>query len=357
VRGNRYVFSLILIFITTLLGLTSGYYICIFIFGQSENIPLYLIFIVQSLASAVIYFLGWKVFVYLHWNFTNKHKRFDLSHFPILSGAVEAMNKIASGDFNVLVKTNELDPFNEVADKVNRMVKELGTLEKLRQDFISDVSHEIQSPLTSISGFATLLKKGNLSESQISHYANIIETESKRLSKLSENLLRLSNLECDDKSLNLKKYKMNKQIESILLMLEPQWSAKNIALDVSLDETIICGDEDLLSQVFINLLNNAIKFTPENGNIDVNLCSNENGIECKISDTGIGISPQDQPRIFERFYKADKSRDRSLGGNGLGLSIVKKIIDLHGGKISVVSEIGKGTEFTILLIKAQLNRN
>lgn len=348
-RGNRYLFSLILIYITTLLGLTCGYKICIFIFGKLENIPSYEIFIVQSLASALIYILGWKMFVYLHWKFTDKHKRFDLSHFPILSGAVEAMNKIASGDFNVLVKTNELDPFNEVADNVNRMVKELGNLEKLRQDFISDVSHEIQSPLTSISGFATLLKKGNLSEKQISHYANIIETESKRLSKLSENLLRLSNLECDDKNLNLTKYKMNKQIESILLMLEPQWSSKNITLDVSLEETIICGDEDLLSQVFINLLNNAIKFTKEKGDICINLCSNEDGIECKISDTGIGISSQDQPRIFERFYKADKSRDRSLGGNGLGLSIVKKIIDLHGGKISLTSEIGKGTEFTVLL--------
>lgn len=355
-RGNRYIFSLILIFITTLFGLTSGYYICIFIFGQSKSIPLYLIFIVQSLASAVIYILGWKVIVYLHWNFTNKHKRFDLSHFPILSGAVEAMDKIASGDFNVLVKTNELDPFNEVADNVNRMAKELGSLEKLRQDFISDVSHEIQSPLTSISGFAALLKKGNLSENQISHYANIIETESKRLSKLSENLLRLSNLESDNNNLNLKKYQMNKQIESILLMLEPQWSEKNITLDVSLDETTICGDEDLLSQVFINLLNNAIKFTPESGNIVVSLSSNENGIKCKISDTGIGISPQDQPRIFERFYKADKSRDRSLGGNGLGLSIVKKIIDLHGGKISITSEIGKGTEFTVWLPKAQSSK-
>lgn len=355
-RGNRYLFSLILIFITTLLGLISGYYICIFIFGQSESIPSYLIFIVQSLASAVIYFLGWKVFVYLHWSFTNKHKRFDLSHFPILSGAIEAMNKIASGDFNVLVKTNELDPFNEVADNINRMAKELGFLEKLRQDFISDVSHEIQSPLTSISGFATLLKKGNLSENQISHYASIIETESKRLSKLSENLLRLSNLESEDNNLNLKNYQINKQIKSVLLMLEPQWSAKNITLDISLEETIICGDEDLLSQVFINLLNNAIKFTPEKGNISINLCNNEDGIECKISDTGIGISSEDQPRIFERFYKADKSRDRSLGGNGLGLSIVKKIIDLHGGKISLTSEIGKGTEFNIFLTKAQSNK-
>lgn len=229
------------------------------------------------------------------------------------------------------------------------MAKELGSLEKMRQDFISDVSHEIQSPLTSISGFAALLRKRNLSESQISCYASIIEAESKRLSKLSENLLRLSNLESENHNLNLKNYQIDKQIESILLMLEPQWSAKSITLDVSLEKTIVCGDEDLLSQVFINLLHNAIKFTSENGNIGVKLSSNENEIECKISDTGRGISPQNQPRIFERFYKADKSRDRSLGGNGLGLSIVKKIVDLHGGKISLTSEIGKGTEFTVFL--------
>jgi signal transduction histidine kinase len=351
VRGNEPLISMILIFFTTLLGITSGYYIFIFISGQLESMPLYLIFIVQSFLSVVIYFVSLKIYFYLHRRFTNKNRKFDLSRFQILSGAIEAMNKIASGDFNVLVKTNELDPFNEVADNFNKMAKELGSLEKLRQDFISDVSHEIQSPLTSISGFAALLKKGNLSESQISHYANIIETESRRLSKLSENLLRLSNLESEDNNLNLKKYQINKQIESILLMLEPQWSVKNITLDVSLEETIICGDEDLLSQVFINLLNNAIKFTPENGNIGVNLSSDENSIVCKISDTGIGISPQDQPRIFERFYKADKSRDRSLGGNGLGLSIVKKIIDLHGGKISLTSEVGKGTKFTISLPK------
>jgi len=297
----------------------------------------------------VIFFVSWEIYLELHWRFTRKNRKFDLSRSQVLSGAIEAINKIASGDFNVFVKTNEFDPFNEVADEVNRMAKELGSLEKMRQDFISDVSHEIQSPLTSISGFAALLRKGNLSESQISRYANIIEAESKRLSKLSENLLRLSNLESENHNLNLKNYQINKQIESILLMLEPQWSAKSITLDVSLEKTIVCGDEDLLSQAFINLLHNAIKFTSENGNIGVKLSSNENEIECKISDTGRGISPQDQPRVFERFYKADKSRDRSLGGNGLGLSIVKKIVDLHGGKISLTSEIGKGTEFTVFL--------
>ena len=261
------------------------------------------------------------------------------------------MSKIASGDFNVFVKTDEHDPFNEVADNINRMAKELGSLEKMRQDFVSDVSHEIQSPLTSISGFAALLKKENLSESQITHYASIIEAESKRLSKLSGSLLRLSNLESEDCSLNVKPFQIDKQIESVLLMLEPQWSAKHITLDVFLPKIMICGDEDLLNEVLINLIHNAIKFTPENGYIGIHLSGNENEIEIKISDTGIGIAQQDQLRIFERFYKADKSRDRSLGGNGLGLSIVKKIIDMHGGKIKVESEIGRGTEFTVSLPK------
>lgn len=348
-RGNWSFSSVMLIFFSALLSLTCGYYICTFIFSQSGINHSYLLYIAQSFVSVVIFFVGWEIYLELHWRFTRKKRKFDLSRSQVLSGAIEAINKMASGDFNVFVKTNELDPFNEVADEVNRMAKELGSLEKMRQDFISDVSHEIQSPLTSISGFAALLRKGNLSESQISRYANIIEAESKRLSKLSENLLRLSNLESENHNLNLKNYQIDKQIESILLMLEPQWSAKSITLDVSLDKTIVCGDEDLLSQVFINLLHNAIKFTSENGNIGVKLSSNENEIECKISDTGRGISPQDQPRIFERFYKADKSRDRSLGGNGLGLSIVKKIVDLHGGKISLTSEIGKGTEFTIFL--------
>ncbi|MGB8455352.1 MAG: HAMP domain-containing sensor histidine kinase [Anaerocolumna sp.] len=343
--------SILMIFLTALFSLTCGYYICKFIFSQSGIITPYLIFIAQSFVSILIFFLSWIIYFNLFWHITQKDRKFDLSRSQILSGAIEAMNKIASGDFNVHIKTNERDPFNEVADNINKMAKELCSLERLRQDFISDVSHEIQSPLTSISGFAALLRKGNLSESQISHYANVIEVESKRLSKLSENLLRLSNLESENNTLNLMKYQIDKQIESILLMLEPQWLAKSITLDVSLEKTIICGDEGLLSQVFINLLHNAIKFTPENGNIGINLSSSENVIKCKISDTGIGISPQDQLRIFERFYKADKSRDRSLGGNGLGLSIVKKIIDLHGGKISLTSEIGIGTEFTVLLPK------
>lgn len=229
------------------------------------------------------------------------------------------------------------------------MAKQLGTMEQARQNFISDVSHEIQSPLTSISGFAALLKDDTLSDEQRAHYIDIIETESKRLSKLSENLLKLSMLESDAAPIIPCQYRLDKQIENTVLLLEPQWSGKKLNPNLDLAKTPFIGDEELLSHVWINLLNNAIKFTPEGGDFGVTLITAENKICCTISDTGIGILPDAQIHIFERFYKIDKSRDRSLGGNGLGLSLVKKIVELHDGTIDLQSELGKGTAFTVKL--------
>jgi signal transduction histidine kinase len=235
----------------------------------------------------------------------------------------------------------------------------------MRQDFVSNVSHEIQSPLTSITGFANLLKDANLPEEKRLHYLEIIETESKRLSSLSENLLKLSTLEMDGAELTKQPYRLDKQIEEAVLMLEPQWSGKGLTVEAELSEVTYEGDENLMSQIWINLLGNAIKFTSthsgtdaegspgagasESGRIGISLSQTDGGIVAKVSDSGIGISPEDQLRIFERFYKVDKARDRSLGGNGLGLSIVKRIVDLHEGQITVQSESAKGTEFTITL--------
>jgi signal transduction histidine kinase len=223
------------------------------------------------------------------------------------------------------------------------MARSLGTLETMRQDFISNVSHEIQSPLTSISGFAALLKDDTLSAAERRRYAETIETESRRLSSLSDNLLKLSAL--DDSSLAKTDFRLDKQLSNVILTLEPQWSAKQLSVEADLDKCTINGDEDLLSQLWINLLANAIKFTPENGTVQVSL----NADTVRIADTGIGIAKDDLPHIFERFYKVDKARDRSLGGNGLGLSLVKKIVELHDGSITVNSEISAGTSFEILL--------
>ncbi|MDR1100776.1 MAG: HAMP domain-containing histidine kinase [Clostridiales bacterium] len=252
-----------------------------------------------------------------------------------------AMERISTGDFSVLVEEDEHDKWG-LAKAVNEMAQNLGSLETMRQDFISDVSHEIQSPLTSIQGFAALLRKKDDAETR--RYAEIIENESKRLSSLSDNLLKLSAL--DNKELEKRDFRLDKQMESIALMLEPQWSAKRLTVEAELAPFTYCGDMDLLSQVWVNLLHNAIKFTPKKGRIHIKL---QGGV-VKIKDSGIGIKNDDQIHIFERFYKADKSRDRSLGGNGLGLSIVKKIVELHGGSVEIASKAGVYTEFTVNLI-------
>ncbi|WP_196590041.1 sensor histidine kinase [Pectinatus frisingensis] len=265
----------------------------------------------------------------------------------------DALNRIAKGDFAVKIpvkqKGDRRNEYNELAKSVNKMALELSSIETMRQEFVSNVSHEIQSPLTSINGFAALLKSESLSAEQRRHYLNIIETESKRLSKLSDNLLKLSALQSGNIITNLHTFRLDKQIESILLMFEPQWMDKKITLDLLLEKLTFTGDEELLAQVWINLIHNAVKFTPNNGNINITLKTKDHSIICKIADTGIGISEADQIHIFERFFKVDKARERSLGGNGLGLSLVKKIITMHNGQINLHSTLGKGTEFIITL--------
>jgi Signal transduction histidine kinase len=269
----------------------------------------------------------------------DSREKFDrLQHDTLL----DAMAQIAQGDFSVFLQTDELI-HTELVDAVNTMAKNLGTLESMRQDFISNVSHEIQSPLTSIGGFAALLQADDLAPDERKRYAGIIKAESKRLSSLSDNLLKLSSL--DSSTIVKNSFRLDKQLSNIMLTLEPQWSAKNLTIEADFPKCVIEGDEDLLSQVWVNLLVNAIKFTPDNGTICISISENT----VKIADTGIGISKDDLPHILERFYKVDKSRDRSLGGNGLGLSLAKKIVELHGGTIAVQSELERGTTFTIVL--------
>jgi len=272
-----------------------------------------------------------------------------LSNQPSFQGAIlEVIEKIAQGNFDVLLEQDERGHYNMLTDSINKMAKDLGSMEQLRQDFISNISHEFQSPLTSITGYAALLRKEGATLKQL-EYATIIEEESKRLSKLSENLLRLSVLEAEDKVITKTAFRLDRQIENVVLLLEPQWKAKNIIPETSLPQITVSGNEDLLKQVWINLVVNAIKFTPENGEIDISLKLEGENAVCTISDNGIGIASSDQMHIFERFYKVDKSRDRSLGGNGLGLALVKKIVTIHEGDITVESALGKGTLFKVKL--------
>ncbi|GAB6108680.1 sensor histidine kinase [Fusibacter bizertensis] len=330
-----------------ILDFMVGYFIVTNVFSNFSLSNEFLIYLSMIFISFLLWVLSWYLYFFLHRVVLHGKDNIRSFRSQLLVDTLDAMEKISQGNFNIKIASNERDPYNELASNVNKMAKELSSLEKLRQDFISDVSHEIQSPLTSISGFAAMLKQEGLSEALIFHYADIIENESRRLSKLSENLLRLSSFEVDSFELEKREFRLDKQLESIILMFEPQWSAKGISLDVSLEKVTLLGDETLLSQVWINLIQNAIKFTPDQGEIKISLKEKNDNLVVTLSDSGVGISKSDQMHVFERFYKVDKSRSRELGGNGLGLSIVRKIIDLHGWQIKLESELEKGTTFTI----------
>ena len=323
-----------------------AFFITSFIYKTIGKTPNILITqIINSLLG--IFFLVTTIFSTINFGSKN-YREYQINMFKSI---VEAMEKMSKGDFNVKLEYdhNKIKPFVALVKGVNTMALELSTMEKMRQEFVSNVSHEIQSPLTSIKGFAQVLRNNNLSEDERVHYLNIIETESTRLSKLGDNLIKLATLDSDQVELQLKSYRLDKQIRSTILSLEPHWERKNIEFEIFMDEVEIIGDEGMLNQVWTNLIHNSIKFTEENGQIKIYLSQVQDKVKFKIIDTGIGIDEEEQQHIFERFYKADKARARSIGGNGLGLSIVKRIIEVHKGSIEVQSELGNGSTFTIYL--------
>ncbi|HDR7753655.1 envelope stress sensor histidine kinase HitS [Bacillus paranthracis] len=262
---------------------------------------------------------------------------------------IEPIQKIAKGDFSVKIRNEEKynGEIGVLVKSINDMTDELNAMEKMRQEFVSNVSHEIQSPLTSIKGFARALQDNNLSEEKREHYLTIIETETTRLSKLSQNLLKLTLLESEEYTPERVTYRLDQQLKQIVLNSEPLWAEKEIELDLDLEKVHITADQESMSQVWINLIHNSIKFTPSSGTISIKLKEYEALVEVRIRDTGIGISEEQKQHIFERFYKADSSRNRAYGGSGLGLAIVKKVLDLHQGEIKVESEEGSGTEFIV----------
>lgn len=316
---------------------------------------LYAIFMGQSVPGEAppFFHLLWNysgvlIFFLLRWYL--KHSNFT-SNIRLLSDVMNTLESIAKGDFSVRLNHSlkENEPFAKLVKGVNEMALNLEQTENMRQEFISNVSHEIQSPLASIKGFTYVLHNDELTPEERKHFLSIIETETMRLSRLSENLLKLAALEADSVKFEPKTYRLDKQLRALILSCEPQWSEKKIKMDAFLDSVTVTADEDMMSQVWVNLIHNSIKFTPEGGGIQVDLHRYGNTVECKISDTGIGIDKDAQKHIFERFYKADKSRERAKKGSGLGLAIVKKIVETHGGKITVQSEPGAGTVFTVAL--------
>ncbi|MEK4009276.1 sensor histidine kinase [Paenibacillus sp. FSL H3-0333] len=260
-----------------------------------------------------------------------------------------ATRKIAAGDFNVKLNIKQKGELGALARSFEEMTHDLQQLEQMRRDFVSNVSHEVQSPLTSISGYALALKQMNIPESERGRYIDIIIGEAERMSKMSDSLLKLSLLESQSQQLRFTTFSLDEQIRRVIVALQPQWSARRINFDLQLTAATLTADYDLLSQVWTNLLGNSIKFSGDGGVISVHTKQDNKSVTVRVSDTGIGIAPEDQKRIFERFFKADRSHSRKYNGSGMGLAIVKQIVLLHQGDIRVTSELGAGTSFIVTL--------
>lgn len=260
-----------------------------------------------------------------------------------------ATRKIAAGDFNVKLNIKQSGELGALARSFEEMMHDLQQLEQMRRDFVSNVSHEVQSPLTSISGYALALKQMNIPESERGRYLDIIIGEAERMSKMSDSLLKLSLLESQSQQLRFTTFSLDEQIRRVIVALQPQWSARRINFDLQLTAAVLTADYDLLSQVWTNLLGNSIKFSGDGGVISVHTKQDNKSVTVRVSDTGIGIAPEDQKRIFERFFKADRSHSNKYNGSGMGLAIVKQIVLLHQGDIRVESELGAGTSFIVTL--------
>lgn len=260
-----------------------------------------------------------------------------------------ATKQISKGEFNHLLKINRYDEIGQLAESFNNMTIQLRENDQSRKEFISNVSHDFQSPLLNIQGYADLLKSTNVTEEERLVYTSIIEKETKRLSNLTKQLLILTSLDQSTRRLKRSCFSLDQQIKR--LSHKYLWLIEELGLELYYKTTPIqfYGDEDLLETVWENLFTNALKYNKQNGTIQIALKETEQFITVEFQDSGIGLKDNEIPHLFERFYRADSSRTKE--GTGLGLAIVKQIIELHGGTIEVSSVSGEGTTFVVNLPK------
>ena len=265
---------------------------------------------------------------------------------------LDGMNRIMSGDFKTKISylhgEQSGNEFDAIIKGLNDMAVELSSVETLRTDFVSNVSHELKTPLAVIQNYATMLQSPELSEKERREYAKSVAEQTKQLSSLITNILKLNRLENQQIYPDKKTYNLTEQVCECLLGFERAWEEKELEIETDLDEDVmVYEDAELLSLVWNNLFSNAIKFSKKGGSIYVSVKKMEEGIQVAVRDEGCGISPEEGKHIFERFYQGDTSH--ATQGNGLGLALVKKVIDIVGGSIYVQSTLGEGTTFTVSL--------
>lgn len=265
-----------------------------------------------------------------------------------LTNLSTAMNRVADGDFETQIETeSKVEAIQDIYTNFNIMVKELSATETLQSDFVSNVSHEIKTPITAIEGYTTLLQNTENIDEVENEYIKKILFNTKRLSELVSNILLLSKV--DNKAIQAKKttYRLDEQIRQSIVLLEPKWSAKEIEFDVDMDEVEYTGDEGLMFHVWNNLIDNAVKFSPENGLIKIKLEKSDGRTVFSIEDEGCGISDEEKEHIFNKFYQSDSSHKAE--GNGLGLALVKNILTLCSGEITVTNGESCGARFEVKL--------
>lgn len=261
---------------------------------------------------------------------------------------IEAFDKVSHGEFGYQLEVPKKGrQFKLLFENFNKMSKELSSIQTLKDEFIHDFSHEFKTPIASINGFANLLLEGGLTEEEQRQYLKIIADESARLSTLAENTLTLNRLENQQFLGEVKPYRLDLQIKECVILLEREWTAKDITVSSELAPLEYEGNASLMQQVWLNLIGNAIKFTPSRGEIAVSLAERGGGAEVRVSDNGIGMSKEVALHVFDKYYQGDASH--STRGNGLGLSIVKRIVTLAGGSVSVESREGEGSTFIVFL--------
>ena len=275
-----------------------------------------------------------------------------LGKFPLkpVNDLINHMNRLARGDYHTRLKfggaISNHRAFNEISDSFNKLAEELENTEMLRGDFVNNFSHEFKTPIVSIAGLAKLVNKGNLTDEQRTQYLNAIEEESLRLAAMATNVLNLTKIENQTILSDVTEFNLSEQVRSCVLLLENKWDKKALELQLDFDEYTIRANEELLKQVWINLLDNAIKFSPTGGTVSVFIEKAQDRLKVSVGNTGSEISEENQKNIWKKFYQADESH--SSEGNGVGLAIVKRIVDLHNGQVSVQSQ-NQATVFTVVL--------
>jgi len=265
---------------------------------------------------------------------------------------LDGMEKIVEGDFSARIPylqgEDSGNEYDEIIKGLNHLAEELSGVETLRTDFISNVSHELKTPLAVIQNYGTILQNPELSEKEQMEYAKAITEQTRKLSALITNILKLNRLENQQIFPEKQDYNLSEQICECLLGFEQDWEKKNLEIETDIDEDVmVCQDAELLSLVWNNLFSNAVKFCKEEGKVSVSVKKEKDGVLVSVSDEGCGISPEVGAHIFEKFYQGDTSH--ATQGNGLGLALVKRVIDIIGGEIHVQSVLGKGSTFLVRL--------